>query len=208
LEKSLSNILAVEGMYSDDNNLSFFSMANYNRSLDRYSSEDLESLRNSILYDIDNDDMLIEYSAVYENLNLSKNIYMGGFTRGVYGIESHETEPFVWLEPESRIYLRHGDTNAKTIDIDIRPTIYGYAHATSPTFLGIRINGISGVEEPLTDSSRRIISIDTSVFSDIVQDSGLYKIEILTDGVYNPYKAGDSSDNRDLALQLFGISVY
>jgi hypothetical protein len=208
LEEFLSDIIGVEAMYSNDNNLVFFSMLDYNKSFkSSYTIEYLQNLKKSLLNDIDNNEVVAGYSSTYKNLNLVEIPEIDKFTRNVYGIETHEAQPFVWIAPKAVIYLKHDDRDAKTIEIDLKPTIYDYYNAIKPEKILIYINDILVATEIVVNSTRRIISIDTKENIGIVQDNGYYKIEIVTDGLYNPYNNSGTNDNRDLALQLFEIKV-
>jgi hypothetical protein len=211
LEASLSDILGIKAVYSDDNNLSFFNMTGYNASFkSSHTAEYLADVKKSILEDedIDNNESILRYSSIYQNLDLTKTSELHLFTQGVFDIENNGIEPFVWIEPDATIYLKHDDINARTIEIDLMPAIYGFPQAKKPETINIFINDVPAHTTPVNSPDRRVITINTDKITGIAQNIGYYKIEIITDGLYNPYKSGDSSDNRDLALRLFGITIY
>jgi phosphoglycerol transferase len=211
MEASLSDILGIKAMYSDNNNLSFFNMTAYNASFkSSHTVEYLDDVKKSLLEDEDiaNNESILRYTSIYQNLDLAKTSELHLFTRGVFHIENHEIEPFVWIEPDATIYLKHDDINAKTIEIDLMPIIYGLPHAKNPETINVFINNVPAHTTLVNSPDRRVIKINTDKLTGIAQNIGYYKIEIITDGLYNPYKSGDSSDNRDLALRLFGITIY
>jgi hypothetical protein len=73
LEKELSDLLRVSAIYSEDNNLAFFTMSAYNK-LNRasYSVVELESKRNAIIKNID-------AALIGENRDLSLSLFLSQF---------------------------------------------------------------------------------------------------------------------------------
>jgi len=127
---------------------------------------------------------------------------------GVFGREQYGTQAaFCWIEPDVKIYLKQNHLNISSIlNFDLAPTIFNIPTSQIiPSKIEFYINGILTHTESVSSGDRRVITIDTVDYPDIVQDSGYNLIEIKTNGVYNPSDAGDSSDARNLALQLFGI---
>jgi hypothetical protein len=149
----------------------------------------------------------IAANLIYESLDPYVCQNINGITEGIYNIENiYGTDLFYWVSPHASVYLKHKSCTPNVLEIDYRVAIFDLLQNNKPSKIEIFINGEFFLFVPITDSEYRKIVIDTSENKAIDQNIGYYKIDMITDISYNPYKLGISNDNRDLSFQLYAIT--
>jgi hypothetical protein len=146
------------------------------------------------------------YSNVKQNLgydflfNPLTHDNLDTINKGVYGNEG----AFHWVSPDATIYLREGSLPKRGLKVEFGiPKLDNLGKIDSSQSLktDIYINNELIESIDLVDyslSELRSVTIDSSDMPE--SEYGIYEIRLLTNGVYNPFKAGHSGDNRDLAL--------
>jgi hypothetical protein len=145
---------------------------------------------------------------LFENFDLHTKPLpdISSFTTGIYGVEEMGGDYFCWISPKATIYLKCNDKPSRNIVIDYSASFYDKIQFFKPARVEFFINDILVYTLMLTNGRRRKLVINLSENKLVKLDNGYYKIDIVTDVVYNPAKEGSSGDDRDLALQIFSIT--
>ncbi|WFR56315.1 hypothetical protein QA584_22270 [Anaerocolumna sp. AGMB13025] len=171
------------------------------------SESDLKEIKKE-LNDI-NDYNKWNYINIGKNIELKTKVYnapeefiasgdqdIQKFTKGVYGNEGS----FNWLSSNALICLvskkieMHGLNSKFNIPIDLNRL------SNESLKIDFYVNDILVESIPINKIGSYNIHIDKNKIKKA--DDQYYEIKIITNGVYNPYKAGVSQDNRDLSIQL------
>jgi hypothetical protein len=149
------------------------------------------------------------YINLYSNILLDhgyKNTFdplsqdnLDSISKGIYWDEG----TYHWFSPDATIYLRAGTIPKNGLKIDFSIPELEKIDLNKPFITDIFIDKkkIKTIElNDITVSEPQTITIDSKDISE--NESGIYEIRLLTNGVYNPFNSGHSSDNRDLALRV------
>jgi hypothetical protein len=192
LEQSLSEFLGEPALYSNDNNLAFFDMANYNKQIrSSYSDNELANLKHSLLEDIYS---LSNYEFRKEIfLQYGENEFKEGFLQGP-GWSGPETEG-TWTDGNGPAVLQF-NLNDKQKMNDLQFTMQ--VNAMLADSYSILANGllVSGI---ISEAG----IIDVMIPRDI-----LYLDDILTIAiVLNNPKIPNNSDQRLLGIRVASVSI-
>jgi hypothetical protein len=137
-----------------------------------------------------------------ENLDINDIKHYTGFIKGNYLGDTR-------IAPETILMLGNRSGKSKIFEIDYGISICGHARGDDIiSKIDVYIDNILVSETPVVNCDRNKIIINTSNFPQLNHTKGYYEIAIITDGSFNPKRYGWSADDREFALDLFGIQTF
>ncbi len=118
------------------------------------------------------------------------------YTTGVYGKENG----YSWLKPDSMIKIHNDRISREGMEIDFSIPA-GVFPGEEPETVKIIVNGREVFQKMYTEAAEESVRI-TPEHLNQAEDEDVYVVEIVCSGSFNPAQSGESTDDRELALQL------